>query len=119
MGAFEDKVNELIGQPYDAVDSHCWHLVEELVPFAPKLDVTAKTLTTSVKHFDKELKLHNLNEVANFEDKDIIVLGREDIFFHAGVYYDGGVIHASLEGVIYQQLDIINKIYSSIKGLRL
>ena len=118
--SFEDKVNGIIGLPYDKFKAHCWHLVEFLVPDAPKLEGEAINLTASVKHFKKELESHALNEIdeADFKDKDIIILGRNNIMFHAGVYYDGGVIHASEMGVIYQPMSMIKLIYSNVQGLR-
>lgn len=116
---FEDKVNSLIGKPFDAYEYHCWSLVEDILPTAPKIEGTAKTLSVSVKHFKKELFSHNLLEVSDYKDKDIIIMGRNDTYFHAGVYFKGGIIHASENGVIYQPLSEIKKIYTEIKGLRL
>ena len=118
--SFEDKVNSVIGLPYDAYDAHCWHLVAFLVPDAPKVEGTAKTLTLSVRHFKEELDTHKLNEIEkeNFQNKDIIILGMNNIMFHAGVYYDGGVIHANNTGVVYQSMDMIEMYYTNIKGLR-
>lgn len=116
---FEDKINDVIGKPYDAYSAHCWDLVCYLIPDAPKPDGTAKTLTASIKHFKEELKHHNLKEIdENYKNKDIIILGKNNIFFHAGVYYDGGVVHASLDGVVYQTMDFIHRMYGNIQGLR-
>lgn len=115
---FEDKVNSLIGKPYDAYKSHCWSLVEALLDNAPKIQGTADTLFVSVKHFKKELLQHSLQEVTHYQNKDIIILGKNNSFFHAGVFYENGIIHASEFGVIYQSLDTIKKTYTEIKGLR-
>lgn len=118
--SFEDKVNGVIGKPYDAYKAHCWNLVEYLVPGAPSIEGSAKNLTTSVKHFKQELNAHALNEidVSELQNKDIVILGRNNVMFHAGVWYDGGIIHASDMGVIYQPLSIIKQLYSNIQGLR-
>ncbi len=118
--SFEDKVNGIIGLPYDKFEAHCWHLVEFLVPDAPKLEGAATSLTASVKHFNKELECHALNEVHedDFINKDIVILGKNNIMFHAGVYYDGGVIHASDNGVVYQDMKMIKLLYSNVQGLR-
>ncbi len=117
---FEEKANGIIGLPYDKFAAHCWNLVEFLVPDAPKIEGTAATLTTSVKHFQKELEDHNLNEIdeVNLQNKDIVILGRNNIMFHAGVYYDGGIIHASEMGVVYQPMSFIKRLYGNIQGLR-
>lgn len=116
---FEDKVNSLIGKPYEAYNAHCWTLVEDLLDNAPKIKGTAETLATSVKHFKKELLSHNLKEVNVYKDKDIIILGKNGTYFHVGVFYKGGIIHASENGIVYQPLNEIKKIYTEIKGLRL
>lgn len=115
---FEDKANSLIGKPYDAYKFHCWTLIEDLLDDAPKIKGTANTLTVSVKHFKKELLSHSLQEVTDYQNKDIIILGKNNSFFHAGVFYENGVIHASEQGVVYQSLKDIKKLYTEIKGLR-
>ena len=116
---FEDKVNSLIGKPFDAYKYHCWSLIEDLLIDAPRIEGTAKTLAISVKHFKKALFSHNLSEVSEFIDKDIIIMGKNETYFHAGVYFQGGIIHASENGVVYQPLNEMKKIYSEMKGLRL
>ncbi len=115
---FEDKVNTVIGKPYDAYESHCWDLVTYLVPDAPLTDSVADSLLATVKHFKYELATFKLNEVSEFQNKDIIILGNGDTYFHAGVYYAGGVIHASNEGVVFQDMKNIKQLYTKIKGLR-
>ncbi len=116
---FEEKANELIGMPYDAYKSHCWDLVMHLLPDAPKLDGTAETLTHTVKQFKNELEHNNLEETVILQNRDLIVMGRDGMFFHAGVFYNGGVIHASLKGVVYEPISAIHRLYNSVKGLRL
>ncbi len=120
MMSFEDKVNGVIGLPYDKFKAHCWHLVEFLIPDAPKIEGTAKTLSTSVRHFKEELEIYKLNEidVEDFKNKDIVILGRNNIMFHAGVYYDGGVIHAGETGVVYQPMSFITQLYGNVQGFR-
>ena len=115
---FEDKANSLIGKPFDAYKAHCWTLIEDLLPNAPKIKGTAETLFISVKHFKKQLSSHSLQEVTDYQNKDIIILGKNNSFFHAGVFYENGVIHASEQGVVYQSLKDIKKLYTEIKGLR-
>ncbi len=118
MKTFEDKANDLIGQSYDIYKAHCWDLVMELIPEAPKLQGTAENLTKSVKHFKHELELSSLEEVQMLYNKDIVIMGRNDTYFHAGVYYEGGVIHASLNGVVYEPIQSIHRQYNCVKGLR-
>lgn len=116
--SFEDKINDIIGKPYSAKEFHCYSLVEYLVEKAPKLEGTAKSLTCSVKHFKKELYSHSLEEVDLFKNKDIILLGRNNIFFHIGVFYNDGIVHATEDGVVYQSMATIKTLYQNIKGLR-
>ncbi len=118
--SFEDKINGIIGLPYDKFTNHCWSLVEFLIPMAPTVKGTAKSLATSVSNFKRELQKHNLNEIdeGHFKNKDIIIMGRNGIMFHAGVFFEDGIIHASENGVVYQPLSVIKIHYNSIQGLR-
>ena len=115
---FEDKVNSVIGKPYNAYKAHCWDLVSFLVPNAPVTTSVANSLIASVKHFKNELSTYNLTEVDTYKNKDIIILGNSETYFHAGVFYEGGVIHADSNGVVYQDISTIAKTYTKIKGLR-
>ena len=117
---FEDKVNEVIGKPYDAYKAHCWDLVMHLCPDAPRAKGVAHNLTCSVRQFSTEMKKYNLNkiELSDIKDKDIVFLGRNNIMFHAGVYYNGGVVHASERGVVYESMSTIKVMYTNIKGIR-
>jgi len=115
---FVDTVNTLIGKPYDAQYFHCWTLVELLLPYAPKVQVTAANLTVSVKEFKDRTQATNLKEVTDFGDKDIIVLGRNEVYHHAGVFFNGGIIHVDKLGTRWQLLSDMAKVYPSIKGFR-
>ena len=116
---FEDKANLLIGKPYDAYKNHCYDLVMDLLPDAPKLQGTAESLTHSIKQFREELNTNDLEEVTMLQNKDIVVMGRNDIYFHAGVFVNGGVVHASLSGVVYEPMTSIHRQYNCVKGLRI
>jgi len=119
MMEFEDKVNDIIGKKYDSESFHCYSLVEYLVPYAPKLEGTAKSLSCGLSHFKSELSQHKLKKITEFKDKDLMVLGRNGIMFHIGVYYQDGVIHnTESDGVIYQSMATIKSLYSNIEGLR-
>ncbi len=120
MMSFEDKINGIIGKKYDAVNFHCYDLVMFLVPDAPMIEGDTKNLTCTVKQFKSEIPLHNLNEIDedSFKDKDIILLGSNNIYHHVGIYYDGGIVHNSKVGVVYEPLHMIKKIYNCIQGVR-
>ena len=119
MKTFEEKANDLIGKEYETYGANCWDLVMELVPDAPSVQESADNLAKSVRTFKKEVELHNAEEVKILYNKDIVLMGRDnEVFFHAGVYYEGGVIHASLNGVVYEPIDSIKRQYNSVKGFR-
>ncbi len=116
--SFENKVNSLIGKPYDEYKAHCYDLVMDLLPDAPKVDFVADSLFKSVKQIDTTIKEHKLIPVNSYKDKDIILLGRNGTYHHIGVYYNGGVIHADTRGAIYESMSKIKLYYSHIKGVR-
>ena len=116
----EKLANSLIGKPYDHYTSHCWQLVEELVEGAPKISGVASSVTASVRQFKDHAEAHydTMKEVTTYQDGDVIMLGRGDTLFHAGVSYRGGVIHASPNGVVLDSMRRIKLLYPTIKGLR-
>ena len=116
--SFIDEVNSVIGEPYDENTNHCWHLVERLVPKAPKLEGVASSLSVSVKHFKEELSKTLMTEVKEFKDRDVIILGRAGTYHHAGVYCNGGVVHVDTSGTVWQLVSDIRNIYPEVKGLR-
>ncbi len=118
MIQFEEKANDLIGKPYKAYGANCWDLVTDLVPEAPYIKASADSLKRSVETFKKELDINDLEEVQMLYNKDIVVMGRDDVYFHAGVYYNGGVIHASTDGVVYEPIGTIHRHYNCVKGFR-
>ena len=113
-----DSINDIIGKPFNAETFHCWTLVEELLPEAPKLDVTATSIIKSIKHFRDEMPEIGLIEVDTYENGDIIVLGKNGVYMHAGVYYDGGLVHVDHYGARYQPMKDIDKVYTMKQGLR-
>jgi len=114
-----EKINNYIGKQYDSKDFHCWHLVMELVPDAPKIDTLHKNLLATIGEFEDNIEKYQLREVDAYQDGDIIILGNNNIFHHAGVFYDNGVAHNHEKyGVIYESMDSIKRIYQNIKGLR-
>lgn len=116
--SFEDKVNNLIGQPYSD-KNHCYALVMQLVPDAPKVEFLADGIYKSIKQIEHTQTEYNLKNVDNYKNKDIILLGNNEIYHHVGVYYEGGIVHSDIKnGVVYNSLEQLKKIYSSVKGLR-
>ncbi len=110
----EDKINSLIGTPYDADMYHCYTLVMELQPKAPTLDLIASK-TTAVRYMNDD-EYPNCIEVEKPSDLDIVLLGiKEDTYQHAGIYFKGLVIHADRPSVRAEKLDIIRNTYPFIK----
>ncbi len=74
-----DNLNKLVGKAYDVVDYHCYHLIEEAVPNAPKLDMvnvaTAEFDVIDYKHLFKPIRKPK-------EGRCIVLLGKE----HIGIY---------------------------------
>ena len=109
-----DRINELIGKPYDAKRFNCWHLVMELAPTAPNVDVVASK-TTAIKYMnDDEYDGWEITESP--KDFDICLLAiEENEYHHAGIYFNGLIIHADMPMVRAEKLDIIRNKYPLIK----
>ena len=122
---FEDKISELIGREYDANNFHCWSLVEELVPKAPKLAVIGGSYKKAIEGFAKEtpnyLELYE-EVLKDPQNGDVLLAGNEKHLVHAGVLvYDSGtplVIHNDIKGVHVEPLYYFKKKYSVIKVIR-
>jgi len=113
-----DKINELVGTPYDISSYHCWHLVKDLVPGAPDFEVVAATYATSLK-LCNESTYDNLHEVTSPIDGDILLLGRNiDHLYHAGVYFQGKVVHCDVPAVQVNELSDMRKLYPGMRILR-
>ena len=110
----EDKINSLIGKQYDAVNYHCWHLVMDLQPNVPHIDIIASK-TAGVRHMN-DGEYSNWEVTQHPKDLDVCLLGnREDALHHAGVYFKGSIIHNDLTTVRSESLDTIKTKYKCIK----
>ena len=116
-------VNNLIGKPYNKNTFNCWTLIELIVPNAPKVDIEVDSVTTTVKKIDKELK----DNIDNFTypnmgeeiEGDIVLFGHGDnMYNHAGVYYNNIIIHNDTQGVRTEKYDIMKNKYKNVKILR-
>ncbi len=114
----EQKINGIIGKPFSK-DFHCYNLVEFLSPSAPKIIGVHQGLTKTNKEFKDMMEPLDVVEVSDFINGDIIFLGSNNIYYHAGVYYDDGMVHTTEDlGTIYQTMSMIKILYSNIKGFR-
>lgn len=118
--SFLQKANLAIGQKYDRNTNHCYSLVMELLPNAPKIEYMVGSASGSALTIEKSIKLYNLKSVDKFENEDIILMGTDGVYSHVGVYYNGGVVHSDVKrGVVYDRLEQLQKIFLNIRGVRL
>ena len=114
----EQKINSVIGLNYDYQKANCWDLVIFLNEDAPKIDEAHESFLTTMKKFkeyEKEYK-GNFNSVMFPKDGDIILLGKRNCFDHAGIFYNDGIVHASMLGVIWQNLTEIKRDFRLLKA---
>lgn len=113
-----EKVNSLVGKEYDAEHFNCWHLVMELVPTAPKVDVVA-TKMVGIKYFTDKSYYSDFHEVSIPKDGDIVLLGESiSKLHHAGVFVQGGVIHAESPSVVFTTLRRLKFSYKEVRFYR-
>ncbi len=112
-----DKINQLIGKPYNKETFNCYHLVQELVECAPDYDSVVSRLTQT-RHLNEDV-YDNLEDVTEFKDGDIVLLGRElKKLHHAGVYHSGLIIHAETPSVRAETVKDMLRLYPVMRGLR-
>lgn len=120
----EDKIESLIGRPYDAERFHCWTLVEELVPEAPKLKVIGGNYTSAIKQFKEQINnnVKQYIEVRERPQSSDIVLAGNNYINHAGVLVeeDGTflVVHNDKNGVHVEPMYYFMKNYKQIRIIR-
>ena len=120
-----NKIDTLVGQSYDADTFHCWTLVEELVPCAPKLNVIGGSYPNAIREFQKNVPTY-LDDyefvTGKLQDLDVILAGTRDKLNHAGVLLiDSGnelIIHNDKKGVHIEPFDYFVKQYQSVKAFR-
>ena len=113
-----EDINKVIGKEYDLENYNCWHLVMELVPNVPSIEVIGKRFS-SAREFKREEHYQYFTEVTIPEDGDVVVLGRSPTeMYHAGVWYKGGVIHAERPSVVYKPLESLKVLYSEVRYYR-
>ena len=111
-----DKINEVIGKPFDAVNFHCYHLVRYLVPKAPDWRVVA-SIAEGLRWSSELTKL--TKRVTTPESGDIALLGRTfKTMYHAGVYFEGRIVHVDSVGTRAELLHIIARKYPAIRYYR-
>jgi len=105
----KDKINSLIGKPHNNDNYHCWHLVCDLVPCAPKIDASIGTIREAMSYKD-DVTDGKLREIKSPINGCIVLLGKsERTLYHAGVFYSDGIVHNDENGVRYETLNKIDE----------
>ena len=115
-----DKINSMIGKSYDYTDANCWDLVMALNEKAPKIDeIHTSIFSTGKKFKDYENQYRNDFKTVLFpDDGDIVLLGNNGLYTHAGIFYSKGIVHASKNGVVWQPLEVIKKEFTKQRAYR-
>ncbi len=115
-----EKINAVIGNKYDYETANCWDLVKHLNDKAPDIsDVHTSIFSTAKKFRNYENDYKDKCKTVLFpSDGDIVLLGNGDLYTHAGIFYNGGVVHASKFGVVWQNLHDIKKIFRRQKAYK-
>ena len=112
---FYNLVNSLVGKPFDEEEFHCWHLVESLLPSAPRIKTVATTYS-ALKLMRKDYP--DCREIENPMDMCIVLMGVDkDLLSHAGVYFDNSIVHADRLGVRVEPMGQMLNRYPSMKFL--
>lgn len=107
-----EQIQKLIGKSYNRDTYNCWHLVMELVPTAPSVEEIG-TLKNSLNRMNQPYSTYIPTDTPR--DGDIVLLGRSDKeYYHAGVYYQGKVVHALDPSVVFQPLDKLRRQFRAI-----
>jgi len=111
-----DKINSLIGKPYDKDNFHCYHLVKELVPKAPDWTMVA-SIVEGLKWSSELTRI--TEQLEDPEDGVIVLLGRSPTtLYHAGVYFSGLVVHVDKCGTRAEPLFKIKLKYPEMRFYR-
>ena len=85
-----------------------------LQPKAPSIDAIASKMAAARLMNDEVYS--GWIETETPHDMDICLLGnREGVYHHAGIYFQGMIVHADLPSVRAETLDIILKKYKFIR----
>lgn len=116
-----EKINKLIGKPYDRRNYHCWSFIEEIYPNAPKIDYVQENLYNSIKKFEENLKIQKFffKYIEKPENFDIILLGNKKGLNHVGIYYEDSIIHNDVQGVRVETLKSIKARFNNSQYIRL
>lgn len=103
----------------------CWLLVSDVYANELQTDVCEfKTITDSIREIATMFRIalykneHGFRKIETPVDFAVVLMGKMEHRApnHAGIYYDGGVLHATLNnGVIYETLTNISDQYRKIE----
>ena len=101
-----EKLNSLVGTPYDKIHYHCYHFIESVLPVPKLKDVHVDTANDDVEKYVDLFK--ELKEPVN---GCIVILGKS----HIGIWYNGGVYHNDLHGVRHQTFRVMQMMYPTFR----
>ena len=105
-----EKINAVIGKAYDKDNYNCWDLVMELNPKAPSFDEVG-TLYNALKYMNKD-NYNGFKITDAPQDGCICLLGKKpNVFHHAGIYFQGLIVHAVDPTVVANEISVIKKLY--------
>lgn len=98
----------------------CWMLVADVYAHELTSEVnTVRTVNNSVRQVASEFRLqlhkdeHGFERIEEPVNYAVVLMGKTARlgFHHCGVYYDGKVLHANDEGVLYEDLNTLRDAY--------
>lgn len=102
----ENKLNKLIGKPYNKITYHCWHFIEEVLDVPTLEDIHADSSLDDIEKYKLLFE-----EIESPIDFCIVLIGDN----HVGIWYNGGIYHNDTLGVRYEAIRAISYRYRSFK----
>lgn len=102
----------------------CWCLVVDVYSHELGLSVTDfKTVNSSIRAIASAFRIalhkadHGFIQIDEPQDFAVVLMGkmRTRVPHHAGIYYQGNVLHATATGVIYESLESVSDSWPKIE----
>lgn len=116
------NLNEYLGRQYSA--QPCWELVADFYDRElGAIPVDYKTINRSIREMASAFRLaihksaHGFVQVADPVDMCIVLLGKSSRvgIHHCGIFYEGRVLHALPDNVMYQELSVIGDAFGLVE----
>jgi len=103
----------------------CWLLVSDVYANELELEVKEfKTITDSIREIAEMFRIalykgeHGFRQISEPVDFCVVLMGKSlhKNPTHAGIYYDGGILHATLQnGVLYEPMHNITDAFKRVE----